>query len=328
MVRILVIGDPHFKVSGVLEHQEMIAAVLTTAKQQHPDIIVVLGDVLDRHETIHVSPLTRAVDFLIELSTITKTFVLIGNHDLKNNRQFLSKEHALIGLRYPNLTIVDTPTTEVLDDLLFVFCPYVPPGRFDEALDVVPNWSQATAIFAHQEFYGANMDGLQSTDGDRWSLNRPLVISGHIHTFQILQPNLLYPGTPMQHNFGDDPNKGLSLFMFQKDQFIHTRLDLLLKKKIVLRTTRDTFESLDIPSNCHVKVCITCPVGSAKSLRKHPLIRRWISEKVLVTYAEEKETRKSYEGTAEKKIVNFTTTVLNHIRDDSFLVSIYQELCR
>jgi DNA repair exonuclease SbcCD nuclease subunit len=101
-VNILVIGDPHFKVSAVPEHDKMCKSIIENIKNRKIDLIVVLGDILDRHETIHVSPLTRSIKFLGELIKIAPVYSLIGNHDLKNNKQFLSDEHGFSSFKLLN----------------------------------------------------------------------------------------------------------------------------------------------------------------------------------------------------------------------------------
>ena len=80
-ITVLVIGDPHFKISNVCDTDLMVESIIRIATERHPDIIVVLGDILDRHENIHVSPLTRSIKFLTSLMTIAPTYALIGNHD-------------------------------------------------------------------------------------------------------------------------------------------------------------------------------------------------------------------------------------------------------
>ena len=74
MITCLVIGDPHFKINNVRETQLMHAKICEIARARKPTFIVCLGDVLDRHETIHVSPLERASAFLHELSTIAPLY--------------------------------------------------------------------------------------------------------------------------------------------------------------------------------------------------------------------------------------------------------------
>jgi len=261
-VNILVIGDPHFKVSGVPEHDKMCKSIIENIKNKKIDLIVILGDILDRHETIHVSPLTRSIKFLGELIKIAPIYSLIGNHDLKNNKQFFSDEHGFSSFRLlhelytenisniievinhiisPNvetnllnsimdeiresienitkskqITFVDKVMSVNINNQKFVFMPYVPPGRFQEALNTLPpSIDKVSCIFCHQEFKGAQMGAITSMDGDLWSVNGPYIISGHIHDYQNLQENILYIGTPIQHSFGDNPNKTISYFNFK-----------------------------------------------------------------------------------------------------------------
>ena len=107
----------------------------TSENDTEIEIIVIMGDILDTHEKIHTLPFCRAVNFILELSRLKKTFVLIGNHDRMSNNDFLSDEHPFIGIddNNDNLSIVDKVL--VYNDYLFV--PYVPPGRFKEALNTI-----------------------------------------------------------------------------------------------------------------------------------------------------------------------------------------------
>ena len=46
------------------------------------------------------------------MSEISTTYILVGNHDLINNQQFLSTNHWMNALKdWPNIFIVDKPTT-------------------------------------------------------------------------------------------------------------------------------------------------------------------------------------------------------------------------
>lgn len=283
-VTVLVIGDPHFKVSNIRETDAMVEAIIRTVTERRPDIVVVLGDVLDRHETIHVSPLTRSVKFLARLMMLVPTFVLIGNHDLKNNRQFLSDEHPFTALKYMcemetrpiKSAIVDTTIMRNINGHNFVFVPYVPPGRFQEALNMCPEWDSATCIFAHQEFRGCQMGAIISTEGDEWDLTYPYVISGHIHDYQEPQANILYTGTPIQHAFGDRHDKTISFFRFHspniRDQ---TRIDLGLPRKHIIRITCSEVSSYVPYEHCELKIIISGTTGEIKAIMKHPNIDAW-----------------------------------------------------
>ena len=272
----LIIGDAHFKVVNIRETDAMVEAIVRVALERNPDIIIVLGDVLDRHETIHVSPLTRAIKFLARLMEIAPTYVLIGNHDLKNNRQFLSDEHPFNALKYwgNRMTVVDTTTMTTLNGQQIVLVPYVPPGRFVEALDHCPGWESATCIFAHQEFKGAQMGAITSIEGDEWPLTNPYVITGHIHDYQEPQVNILYTGTPIQHAFGDRHDKTISYVVFHSsNERQHERIDLGLPRKQIVRITCLEVSTYTPQPNCELKIIIRGTSGEIKAIMKHPHIK-------------------------------------------------------
>ena len=170
-----------------------------------PDFIVVLGDLLHEHERIHTITLNKAYGYIDRLRMLAKTFILIGNHDMINNQQFLNENHWMNGMKeWENVTIVDKVKSYEIKGKIFYFCPYVPPGRFVEALNTSgKEWEKCDGIFAHQEFYGCKMGAIESVEGDKWSLEHPNVISGHIHSNQTIQKNVYYPGAAMQHAFGE-----------------------------------------------------------------------------------------------------------------------------
>jgi DNA repair exonuclease SbcCD nuclease subunit len=226
-IRCLVIGDPHFRTSTFLLMQRFIDETLQLVRTENPDIIVVLGDILDRHELMHQVPFGQAIMWLNSLASLAYTVVLIGNHDFKSASVYLPEEHPFVCYTgantpcHPNLHIVHKPRVLVYerDETSFtMLCvPYVPPGLFETAVqeglkDVL--LSDVNIVFAHQEFRGARFGPNMSENGDPWDNGRPLVISGHIHDRQILQSNLMYVGTPLQIHFHESTDKAVSVFEF------------------------------------------------------------------------------------------------------------------
>jgi DNA repair exonuclease SbcCD nuclease subunit len=241
----LVIGDPHFKTNNVIDTDLFHQKIYQLAKDKKPDFIVCLGDILDRHEAIHVNPLERSVDCLKQLETVAPLYILIGNHDRPNNSNFLTTEHPFTALKYwDNTVIVDKVVKSSVNGLQFIFVPYVPPGRFLEAISTLDEKKEerkeeagmilknVACVFAHQEFRGAKMGAIESIVGDEWPLSYPYVISGHVHDYDQLQHNLLYTGCPMHLNFGDREDRTVSWVVFQPDgQLKHERIDLDLPIK-------------------------------------------------------------------------------------------------
>src|SRR5579864_3536562 len=188
---LLAVGDLHYKgeesrgrKGNKLQTDLLREKLLRLVRKRKPKIVVLLGDTFDRFSHVDTLPLQDAHDLIYELGALLekwegRLYVLIGNHDLPGANYFLSKRHPLTGIRnQKNIVIVDEPTRvsieELEGDLLFV--PYVPPGRFQDAIDKEGEREEEKeekideeekeknkgkkkkkrilCIFAHQEFRG------------------------------------------------------------------------------------------------------------------------------------------------------------------------------
>lgn len=328
-IKVLAIGDPHFKVSNVVEIDKMCQAILGKAKEINPDFIVVLGDILDKFASAHTTPLTNANKFLKNLMKISTTYVLIGNHDLQNNKQFLSKVHAFTGLKgwTPKLQIIDKVKSFTHKNIFFTFTPYVPKGRFVEALNTCDNWIDSCCIFAHQEFKGCKMGAFTSVDGDEWPFEYPFVISGHIHDYQEPQKNILYTGTPIQHAFGDRSDKTISYFEFQenvKGPILHERIDLNLPKKIIARISYDQINDYQPPKDDHVKIIINCNYSQSKTVMAHPKVLEWKNYGVFVTSKHSKSDNQTIIQITENK--KFSQVFYKKIKKKKELECLYCDM--
>lgn len=286
MYQILLIGDPHFKTSNALETTQLHNSVLRYLKS-NPSInfVVVLGDILHCHEKIHTQPFCRAVNFLTDLANERETFALIGNHDRINNNVFLTQEHPFTGLKeYKNLHIVDTtlyfsPSSQGEDNNLFAFVPYVPNGRFKEALEINKKnesdkneYEKCIGIFAHQEFMGSKCGAYISEDGDEWEENLPPVFSGHIHEYQRPQKNIFYPGIPFQHGFGESDDKAIYLLTIgppipgKEQNWTTQKIELEITSKKLFNMKLEDFDSFVPPENCLIKINFMCQDTSMKKI--------------------------------------------------------------
>jgi len=291
-IQVLTIGDPHFKVGNVPESDDMTNKLVTLAKERNPKFIVVLGDILHRHEKIHVSPLMRAEKLIRLLSEIAPTFVIVGNHDRPNNSTYMTDEHPFNAMKlWQNTYIVDEKVLDAnIGGYRFLFVPYVFPGRFEETLNhqekgAKEPYNKTIAIFCHQEFYGAKMGAIKSQAGDPWPLTNPLVVSGHVHDYDKLQPNLIYVGTPMQHAFGDKDNKAVSIYTFSTDKpWKEERVDLGLTKRVIVYLTPEKIHTYDPPIDKMVKIVIKGDEASLKSISKLEKIKEWKKLGIKISY--------------------------------------------
>jgi len=226
-MKILAIGDPHFKVDNT-EETIHFSNLLSTYLEENQDIeyIVVLGDVLHDHEKLNTFALNNAVEFFkMLISHKRKVYCLVGNHDATSNTIFLSDNHWMKILKgWDGLTVVDKPikvnlsstdhgsdTYHGTEEEFIVLCPYVPPGRFVEALNYISDWNKSKIVFGHQEVDGVKMGMIVANGVEEWKEEYPMLILGHIHDKQKLNNNVYVVGSCLQHSYGEGSDKSLAL---------------------------------------------------------------------------------------------------------------------
>lgn len=235
---ILIIGDIHMKISNERQTNILMLDIIEIIHTNDIAFVVILGDTLDNHGKIDMECLCRASDlFEMIIATGKQLFVLIGNHDRKTNKDFMSNRHPFRGwIRQNGITIVerthvyefpvsnlfpntnnsmnckDNNTDLTTQKMKFCFVPYVPNDMYMEALRIANvNVEEITLFFSHQEFDGCKINKLNNAKCDVWKPEWPLNISGHIHDYEVVQQNLIYLGTPFQHTYADTPDKGIWL---------------------------------------------------------------------------------------------------------------------
>jgi len=236
-MKILCIGDPHFRVDNIEETKIFTTNLSKYLDENEIDIVIVMGDVLHTHEKIHTFALNAAFDFFKMLSSKNKPiYCLVGNHDATSNTIFLTNNHWMNVLKgWTNINIVDFPIKVLIGKHDIVLCPYVPDGRFVEALNHVEDWRESICVFGHQLIDGAKMGMIVAKDVEKWKEEYPMLVSGHIHDKQWIGKNVYYTGSSLQHSFGEGGDKSLAIIDINKD----TRIDIeeiyleIKKKKII-----------------------------------------------------------------------------------------------
>jgi UDP-2,3-diacylglucosamine pyrophosphatase LpxH len=295
MTTILVIGDVHIKTTNIPDIDIFIKKICDIISEKKPSFIVLLGDILDTFEKINTFELNKAIELIDKIRKITKLYVLIGNHDMVNCLQYLTENHWANSLKsWSNVVIID----KTLEENDFVFVPYVPNGRFIDALNEIPyDWKNAKCIFAHQEFYGAKMGSIISEEGDRWMSNYPNVVSGHLHMNQRPQKNIYYPGSSMQVAYGETNDNIVALLIFDKNNFDIKEIPLGMTKKKIIYTTIENAEIPDEDVNNKIKMSISGDYDEFKTFKKSKKYKQLISKGVNVVF---KPTRKEIKLKNEK----------------------------
>ena len=333
-MNILVIGDPHIKTDNFREFDNFVEKLLELICEKNPDIIVVLGDVLHTHERLHTLALNKAQEFIKKLMSITKTYVLVGNHDLASNQEFLSTNHWMNSMKEwgENLVIVDKVVYARECERDLMFCPYVPPGRFEEALDTCDyEWSDMDLIFAHQEFYGCKMGAIISEEGDKWELTSPRVISGHIHSNQTIQENVYYPGSAMQNAFGESEKNIIACVELGEEGYELDEVDLgLPRKKIVYMNIENIEDYENTETADKVKISLSGNYEEFKSLKKTSKYKKLVKSGVKIVFKNKKiDVKKEDVKEGEEKGEGDFSKILHELVDkegDKYLKEIYCEV--
>ena len=292
-MKIIAIGDPHIKSDNINEFSIFENKLHDLIDREIPDIVVILGDVLHHHEKLYTSSLNRAIEFIENIGKKYKTFVLVGNHDMINNQQFLTKNHWMNGIKKldSNITIVDS----VVEYEKMLFCPYVFPGRFIEALNTYQemDWKESKLIFAHQEFKGCKMGAIISETGDNWDENYPLVVAGHVHMNQWIGKNIFYTGSALQHAFGESEKNIIPVIEWKENKWDITEHDLGLSRKKIITVDLEKIDKIKIPEDKkdQIKLTVKGDISDFKTFKKSDKYKNILEKGIKIVF-KPKEVKK------------------------------------
>ena len=364
-VRLLVVGDLHIKKTNLSDIQTLLIRILKVIKNTNPDAIVLLGDTLHTHERINMDALSKATYFLKNLTKVITVFLLIGNHDRVNNSDFLSSKHPFEALRYwNNIFIIDKPRAFLIGGDRFIFVPYVQTGRFQEALDTLKEESKGKTevrfIFANQEFKGVQMGPIKSIKGDSWDLDKPLVISGHIHDYQVLQKNIVYVGTPYMSKYGEKDNKVIMLATFNEkkkdgegekkteknsekennivnddkngkkdsdnkeedgDGYKLELIDLKMPKKKIIHLKPEELKSFNYDGDDEIKIKVIGDIAALKSISKSDKLDELSSQGINIMFKTNNKFNKN--NIVQKSYVDIFKDL---VKDDKYKLKVLNEI--
>lgn len=312
MTKILVVGDPHAKVSSLDLFKTFETKLCDLIKQIRPDAIVILGDLANDFERVHVLALNAIANFFQAVRIAMDhgrvglglpIYYVVGNHDCINNRWFLSDDHAFHAFKWhidEDLYIIDRPVVKQIGyKKNFMLCPYVQPGRFAEALATVPDWwdKSVRAVFCHQEFRDVQLGPIKSTIGDVWPDAAPPAISGHIHEHQWLKPNICYVGSPGQVNDGDSAAKTVSLFDFDDTGYTEQQISLGLPHRLTVTVTVEQAKEYVVPEAARVRLYVTGTTEELAAFKNSNHYKRLSEQaKVIVKPTDPTQVRRNQKG--------------------------------
>jgi DNA repair exonuclease SbcCD nuclease subunit len=328
MTTVLFIGDPHIQVSNLQEVDLFLERITKLATEKQPDIIIIAGDLLHTHERLHTIALNKAYELVNNMRLISKTYVLVGNHDYIQNQQFLTQNHWMNGLKeWKNTIIVDKVIKEKINNEEFLFVPYVPAGRFQEALDTLDSdFEGVSCIFAHQEFFGCKMGAIVSVEGDKWSLDSPHIISGHIHSRQIPQENIYYTGSAMQNAFGESEKNIIAYLTFNVNikNYKREEINLDLPRKKIVYMNVEKIDDYEIPeTEDKIKLTLKGDYEEFKALKKTKKYKEILEKGIKIVFKPKKMENKEIVEVNEKDktFLNILEVLINKEKDPYLIQS-------
>ncbi len=287
--RILAIGDLHIQPDNLPDITIFLAQLRKYLETQVVDLIVILGDTLHTHETVYTVCMNRMLEYISLCEEFAPTEVLVGNHDWIHNGAYLSDDHPFVGWREKH-SIVDRVKVREVKGEKIVLLPYVPDGRFLEALQTVgEEWRTAKCIFAHQLLDGAQMGPVAAKGVEKWDESHPLVVSGHIHDKQRVQPNLWYTGSAMQVSFGERIDHTISVIELSTPPQI-TEVDIHPPRKQTVYLDVSEVSETKLPSreNVKLKLSLSGDATEFKTFKKSELYSKLIKQGIKVVFKQKR----------------------------------------
>lgn len=214
------------------EQRYALQQIINIARNEHPDAIIVAGDVYDR-----AVPSAEAVmlfdEILVELASLkTEVFIIAGNHDSAERLAYASR---LISLSHIHISPVYNGIVEPIvlkkgdEQVAFYLLPHLKPAiirHFAEDECTIESYNDAmryvvekmpleehccNVLIAHQFITNSErtdsedmlMGGLDNIDSEVIS-RFDYVALGHLHRAQSCScPTIRYSGTPMKYSFSE-----------------------------------------------------------------------------------------------------------------------------
>ena len=315
-MRALVVGDVHVKTSNIALIQQLNKWICSLVVSESPDVVILLGDILDYHEKVLIPCLNTAYDMIRSIAELVPVYVLVGNHDYISNMQFMTDCHWMNAMKaWTNVMIVDKAIMREMNGETVVLCPYLPPGRFNDALATLDGASRADVIFCHQEFRGADLGVVKSIVGDVYDLGA-LCVSGHIHDNQTIG-RVYYVGAPLQHAFGEKDKRVVCIV----DNKAVREISVPFGRKKSVLLAFDEASAFKPEPGTDTRVILSGTVSECKAFKKTSKFKELCKHAKVVFRTEAYVATK--DGDARK---TFASTCKEHIGANDALLDLFQSL--
>jgi DNA repair exonuclease SbcCD nuclease subunit len=212
----LVIGDLHAQPNNIEETERLLAFIKATFIEKKCDKLIFLGDLTHTHAVMRQEVGHLLVRFFEDMyynvvnENQNRLILLVGNHD--GISPSITSENALdLTLSHVCNIVGNGPYIDFINN--YAYMPFMYDNdKFKEAAnnaytDLIEMGAKdkKPVLFCHQTFDGAAYEsgrlcphGVKSEE-----IFFTVVISGHIHKFQIVKGKVIYLGTPRPVTAGE-----------------------------------------------------------------------------------------------------------------------------
>jgi len=204
-MKYIIVGDTHIgvkqsshKYHGIIN--DLFVDICDFAKTRGIHRLIQVGDMFDNRKALSQTSIDCALSVADMVSTsFARSYFIVGNHDTPS-KDTMFPHSLIIFKKYQNITIVDKPT--MIDDAILSL-----PWMFD-----IDDMVDARICIGHFDINGAMMNSSGTTSRNH-RLNfsdfskYELTLSGHYHTPNKYNHNVMYIGSPYQITFNDMSSK-------------------------------------------------------------------------------------------------------------------------
>lgn len=214
-----------------------VKGIFKIAEREKCDVVVIAGDLFHPFRKVQDGTLWYEVysaekDMLLECLLAAdqvgyQILIINGNHDLVHDKVTLLHYLTLLVEKgkLKNVTIAELePKLIKIQDVNFGLIPY---SHTMDSAATIKGWSDVENLVCvgHEWLAGATTDSnYSSAKGARLPIQDNVLayMWGDVHKRQKIQglSHARYCGSPLQHNFGDEPDKGVIIWDDFKPKFV------------------------------------------------------------------------------------------------------------
>lgn len=289
----LLMNDLHISKDNIQEFEKNWDEALGLCKKFDIIDIIIGGDVFTARAAQTLSVLLSVKKCFLKAHKNGLSLIIAeGNHD-KVNQELIDGYNHLFS-SYPDVDIVDDYKIVQWDgcDYIIAVMSYFPErgsfkSRLNELKDELKSMNirlSDTTLYIHEEIEGC-LGGFNTGNECylSWFEGFKSVLVGHIHNrLTILDTNIEYIGSSRQNNFGEDEEKGYTLFYDDGSyEFIKNQVNTRYKN---IEVDYEDLDSLEIEADerYKVKLKIRCKDSQAKLIDRTKLLQ-YVNKVELIT---------------------------------------------